>query len=37
MHRSKEKKHKYTKEDENIYIAVVRSIRSMALMDLLYF
>jgi len=23
MHRSKEKKHKYTKEDEDIYIAVV--------------
>jgi len=35
MHRSKEKKkHKYTKEDEDIYIAVVHL---MALMHLLYF
>jgi len=36
MHRSKEKKHKYTKEDEDVYIAVVQSIRLMALMHLLY-
>jgi len=38
MHRSKEKKkHKYTKEDEDVYFAVVWSIRLMALMHLLYF
>ena len=33
----KGKKHKYTKEDEDVYIAVVMSIRLMALMHLLYF
>jgi len=38
MHCSKEKKkHKYTKEDEDVYFAVVYSIRLMALMHLLYF
>ena len=29
--------HKYMKEDEDIYMAVVESIRLMALMHLLYF
>jgi len=37
MHRSKEKKNKYTKEDEDVYFAVVYSIHLMALMHLLYF
>jgi len=37
MHRSKEKKHEYTKEHKDIYIAVVESIRLVALLHSLYF
>jgi len=37
MHRRKEKKHKYTKEDEDIYIAVEQNIRLIGLMHSLNF
>jgi len=38
MHRSKEKrKRKYMKEDQDVYMVVVWSIRLMVLMQLLYF
>jgi len=37
MHRNKDKNHKYTKEDEDTYIAEVQNIRLIALMYLLYF